>query len=196
MLFSGSLYGGRSGVGKRFGSGSYSGVVERTHARSAQLRKSSAAFGGLASGGGAGAAFLAEQFVSARREFAEGYSRLRVFVPAVFLFCVLIAQLWVRVAIVTKGYELEQLRQSALQADAELRDLKLKLAYASRPAEVAERAKAGLGMEQLERQATRRINGSEPVMVAFAEKGSRLVGRERGKLSDGRLSRGELGRGR
>ena len=69
--------------------------------------------------------------------------------PPVLLFVVLLAQLTIRVQIIGQGYALEELRAQAVRSDAVLRDTKLKLAYATRPRQLVEKASKELGMVTL-----------------------------------------------
>lgn len=97
-------------------------------------------------------------------------SRLRVLRPstrqqlAAFsaLFCSLLLLVSVRVNILQRSYDLENVRLSALQNDTKLRELKLEYAYQTQPARLRERAIKELGMRPLMPQQVRRINqGSE-----------------------------------
>ena len=71
------------------------------------------------------------------------------------LFFVLLMQLWVRVNIISLGYELEALRASALKNDSELRRKRLELAYMTRPDLLRKRALSELGMVPLAPQRVR-----------------------------------------
>lgn len=81
----------------------------------------------------------------------------RQIIPAVLLFIALAAQLWVRITIIEKGYSLEKLRETALENDIRLRQLRLDYAYLTRPMVLTERAKKELRMESLVPQRIRRM---------------------------------------
>ena len=72
--------------------------------------------------------------------------RVRNLIAPGLLFLTLLAQISIRVEIVEHGYRLEQLRESALKADASLRQLKLDLAVATRPADLTNAAQKTLGL--------------------------------------------------
>ncbi len=72
--------------------------------------------------------------------------KLARLVPPFILFCTLLMQLSIRLAIIEHGYELETLRGQALTADTELRQRRLELAMSTRPKQMADRAQNKLGM--------------------------------------------------
>lgn len=77
--------------------------------------------------------------------------------PPLLLFLVLLFQLSIRLQIISQGYSLEQFRSQALSQDSELRELRLKLAFATRPKHVGEKAATALGMGPLYPQRVRQI---------------------------------------
>jgi hypothetical protein len=81
----------------------------------------------------------------------------RQLLPALFLFIVLVAQLWIRIAFISKGYQLEELRRKALHSDVQLREQRLEYALLTRPATLSQSAREKLGMVQLEPQRIRKF---------------------------------------
>lgn len=78
--------------------------------------------------------------------------------PPLFLFAALLLQLWFRLSFIERGYELEELRRSALQNDSLLRQKKLEFAFLSRPASIIEDARERLQMTETEPQRLRKIS--------------------------------------
>jgi len=97
------------------------------------------------------------QFVTNRNSRRVRRASVADLLPVVVLFFVLVAQLSVRIVIIEKSYSLEQLRFSALERDSELRQLKLELAYATRPMVIASKAKEDLNFIPLSVQKTRMV---------------------------------------
>jgi hypothetical protein len=89
-------------------------------------------------------------------EDASKRSVSRQLLPALFLFIVLVAQLWIRIAFISKGYQLEELRRKALHSDVQLREQRLEYALLTRPAALSQVAREKLGMVQLEPQRIRK----------------------------------------
>ena len=83
-------------------------------------------------------------------------SRMHEFWPGLLLFVALVSQLWVRLMIVQRGYELEGVRKAALENDGELRQLKAEYALLSRPVRIQEKA-VELGLLQTPSQRIRRL---------------------------------------
>ena len=65
------------------------------------------------------------------------------------LFCSLLLQLCIRIEIIEQGYNVERLRSVALKKDAELRRLKLDLAFATTPKLMTDAAEKRLEMNLL-----------------------------------------------
>ena len=92
---------------------------------------------------------IQKQFVAPRMrviETGQKNRRLRNLIAPGLLFVTLLAQISIRVEIVEKGYQLEQLRESALKADSSLRQLKLDLAVATRPSDLTNSAQKSLDL--------------------------------------------------
>lgn len=79
--------------------------------------------------------------------------------PPLLLFIVLTAQLFVRLTIVHRSYELQRVRSEALRNDAELRGLRLELATLTSPSVIAERAGKELELRPVSPQRIRRVTG-------------------------------------
>jgi len=90
----------------------------------------------------------------ARRRKAGPLARL---FPALCLFVALMIQISVRVASIEFGYQLETLREEALENDARLRQLRLSYAVLTRPRELSARAQNELAMVPLMPQRVRRV---------------------------------------
>lgn len=73
------------------------------------------------------------------------------------LFVALVAQVYVRLLFVSKGYELEAVRSSVLERDSELRQLELDKAYIGRPESVMQLAQEKLNFVQLSPQRIRSL---------------------------------------
>lgn len=67
--------------------------------------------------------------------------------PPLVLFSVLMFQLWVRISIISAGYEIERLRADAIRNDALLRQLKLERALVTRPSRLTDEAGRRLRLE-------------------------------------------------
>lgn len=91
---------------------------------------------------------------------------LRQLIAPLFLFSVLVLQLWARVSIIERGYTLEELRKTTLINDVALRQKRLEYAYITRPAHVGSEAKAKLGMTTLPPQRIRTIHESAERKIA------------------------------
>ena len=81
--------------------------------------------------------------------------RLRAMLAPFLLFITLLAQISVRVQLVERGYELEQLRSAALGKDTELRQLKLDLALATLPTDLTRSAESRVGLRPVDPQKVR-----------------------------------------
>jgi hypothetical protein len=97
------------------------------------------------------------QNVSRSRSFARRGCRTGKCLAALFLFVALSVQLWVRISIVSKSYDLERLRSEALQADSELRELRVVYAVQAQPTSVLNRSRVSLGLEPPQPQQLRRV---------------------------------------
>ena len=103
---------------------------------------------------------MQDQFVNPRANARERRPRRRSrkhLIAPLLLFFTLLLQLWVRVEIVERGYRLETLRESALKQDTSLRQLRLELAYVSRPKSLTDQAGQKLGLNPLCPQRVRRL---------------------------------------
>ena len=101
--------------------------------------------------------YLSEQAILPKG--CRGRRAVRIF-PALLLFLSLLGQLTVRVKITEENYRLEALRNSALHADAELRERRYELASLTRPVMLEQRARSELQMVSLPPQRVRRIQVS------------------------------------
>ncbi len=79
------------------------------------------------------------------------------FFPPFLLFAVLIAQLWVRVTIIERSYELEEKRSEVLELDRTLRQINFDYDFISQPAHLVKRAKSELGMNSVSPQQIRYV---------------------------------------
>lgn len=77
--------------------------------------------------------------------------------PACFLFVVLMLQLHVRLSIVGKSYDLEQLRDSAMQKQDQIREIKLSLERVTEPDFIMQMAKTKLNLALTPPQRIRKI---------------------------------------
>lgn len=79
------------------------------------------------------------------QETKKSKVQLRDLAAPLFLFFTLLLQIWFRVEIVSKGYELQVQREKALRQDSELRQLNLDLAVLTHSKNLGEEA-AKLGL--------------------------------------------------
>lgn len=84
-------------------------------------------------------------------------ARSKLLLP-VLLFCVLLAQVWVRITILNSSYELQQIRQSLIQNDERLRAARLDWSMKSSPNAIRIQAKRNLGMVPLTPQFIRTVS--------------------------------------
>lgn len=78
-------------------------------------------------------------------------------VVATALFVVLAAQLWIRLEIVGRGYELEELRAEIVETDARYRGLAVEYEGLVTPDKLKQRAERELGLRALEPARVRRM---------------------------------------
>ncbi len=76
----------------------------------------------------------------------------------ILLFIALSIQLYVRLSVIHKSYDLERLRVDTLKADSELRELEVVYAVTSKPLNVKMRSKKTLGLDITEPSKVRRMN--------------------------------------
>jgi cell division protein FtsL len=79
-------------------------------------------------------------------------------VLTIAVLLLLFGKIYVKAMIIGEGYRIEEMRQSALTKDAELRALRLNLASASRPDVLTQRARS-FGLRPALPQQLRRIQG-------------------------------------
>lgn len=75
-----------------------------------------------------------------------------------FLFFALFCQLSVRISVMRTAFEIENIRQSALASDLQLRQLDLQYASLSRPADIRKRANENLQLVPIEKDAVRHVS--------------------------------------
>ncbi len=92
-----------------------------------------------------------------RRELRKTQSRTAFYLAVLFLFFTLSFQLWVRISIFNKRYEIAKLRSEALQADSELRELQVVYAVQAKPATILQRSKGTLGLDTPHPRQVRRV---------------------------------------
>lgn len=91
---------------------------------------------------------LGAQLVLVRSPKTRRRVLLRHFIAPCILFVALAAQLYVRMSIVERGYELEQLRSHVVTQDTKLRAIELDYAFLTRPQMLVARAAKTLHMMQ------------------------------------------------
>ena len=91
---------------------------------------------------------LGAQLVVVRSSRTRRRVLIRHFVAPCILFVALAAQLYVRMSIVERGYELEQLRSHVVMQDTKLRAIELDFAFLTRPQMLTTRAARTLRMMQ------------------------------------------------
>lgn len=101
---------------------------------------------------------LAQQQILPRHGSEVRRTRLRRLIPALLVFCALVAEVSVRISILHMSYELEESRSAALKNDARLRQLRFEVASLTGPSELAERAKKNLGLGATAPQRVRRMS--------------------------------------
>ena len=77
--------------------------------------------------------------------------------PACFLFVVLMLQLHVRLSIVSRSYELQEQRDSMMQKQDEIREIKLSIERVSEPDFIMQTAKTKLNLSLTPPQRIRKI---------------------------------------
>lgn len=90
------------------------------------------------------------------------YRRAKRLVLPFVLFALLTLQLWVRLCIIERGYQLEALRKAALENDESLRQRRLEYAYLSRPRTLVQQAREKLGMLEPTPQHIRKLDLGTP----------------------------------
>jgi hypothetical protein len=98
-------------------------------------------------------AALQRQIVAERVE-VQSHPRI---LPSLCLFLVLIAQLSVRIMVVDRAYQIEELRTTALRNDVVLRELKSRYSLLAGPSQVTVRAKSTLQLVPLSPQRMRKF---------------------------------------
>lgn len=91
------------------------------------------------------------------KQLRRSRKRMSHLLPPILLFSTLLLQLTIRIEIIEHGYEVERLRAIALQKDAQLRQLRLDLAYATRPKLLSESATKRLELGLLSPERVREI---------------------------------------
>lgn len=96
---------------------------------------------------------------SESRSSAPERSLMLNLLPPMALFLTLVFHLWVRVELIETGYRIENLRQLAVNRDAEVRRLGSELAMLTTPRILSTRAKKELGMTLPTAVSVRKIPG-------------------------------------